>query len=415
MTETTNSKQPIDPREMQEQRAQLIDDARALLDGNKPSMRDITSARQKTSEAEKLNLEIAKAELHNDELRDEYAAKMGGSSRGGTGPMFRNLDTGAEIRAVRHGESFRTAGDVESRVDPFRLIAGYLTGNWKGRDEERSYAQGALTGGGVMLSSGVSSKLINPARAKSIVSRAGTYFLPMESETMRLVRIESDPTASFVPEGQEISESTGTFGAVELRSRGLCVYSEISIEFLRNAANAEDVIRNMMTKAIGTGLDAAFLNGQGAGEEPVGLLYSDQVTESAVGGAFTYDALINAMGLCWDNNVEADAWLMAPSLRKFVAKMKDGEALPYPAPPEVAALKKYTSSQLTSADSNGVCYVGTLENTVIGIRSEIEIEMSNVAGDVFKKKMAAIRAMMFVDFAVCRSGDIVKLTGITGL
>jgi DNA mismatch repair protein MutS2 len=56
--------------------------------------------------------------------------------------------------------------------------------------------------------------------------------------------------------------------------------------------------------------------------------------------------------------------------------MKDGEGLPLQPPPEAAALTKYMSTQLSSADANGTCYVGNLSNCLLGIRSQIEIEES---------------------------------------
>ncbi len=83
-------------------------------------------------------------------------------------------------------------------------------------------------------------------------------------------------------------------------------------------------------------------------------------------------------------------------------------------PPAIADLRKLTSTQINSTGA-GVhnAYLGDFSNALIGVRSPIDIQVSDVAGDVFQKRKVAIRGFMRADFVLGRNNDIVRLHGFT--
>jgi HK97 family phage major capsid protein len=256
--------------------------------------------------------------------------------------------------------------------------------------------------------------VIDLLRAKSIMSAAGAQTIPLTTEETRIALVETDPVAYWTSEGDLIVESEGTFGSVNMYSKALAVYSEVSLELLRNAANAEQVISDTIIGALTCGLDSACLSGNGV-IKPLGLLNAtDQVTASAFGGPFTYDGLLTRMGTLWGVNCESNTLLLPPALRTYIAKLKDGEGLPLTVPPEVAKLRQFTSSQITSNDAYPVAYVGDFSNCLIGIRSGIEIEVSGTSGTVFQRKKVAIRGLIFADFNAGPVNRVIKMTGFTG-
>lgn len=412
--ETTSSKQVTDTRDMREDRAQLIDDADALLSKAKPSAMDITTARRKTDEARAMSLEIDRAEIHNDSLRDEYAGKMGG--RTSRTVRFRD-EAGKEIRSVGHNESFRTAISVgEPAVGVGALIVARATGDWSHipEAERRNYQQAASASGGFLLNPEMSASVIDLARANSVISAAGATTVPMASEELKIARVATDPTASWTTENMAITESSGTFDMITLRAHCLAVYCTASLELIRNAANAQALIENSIAKAIALKLDESCLNGQGAAQEPWGLLHSSQVGTRAIGGAISHDGMLNGCRDLWNANIEPASMIYDANMRATIAALKDGEGQ-YQAPPaDIAKLSKYTTTQLSSTDSDNCMYIGDFSNCILGLRSQVEIEVSPHAGDVFQKKQIAIRGMLWGDFFTCRSGDIVRLTGISG-
>ncbi len=329
------------------------------------------------------------------------------------------LENGDYIRTVKHGESFRSALDLpEEDFSLARFLHCWMTGDRSklSREERAVYSQGTNAAGGYTLSPSQSAQLIDLAVANIIAVAAGCTIVPMTTETLRLGVVESDPVSYWTAENASITESEGTFGGVELRARALASFSKASVEVLRNSAIMENAITGSIARSSALGVDLAVLSGSGAGEEPTGLLNSSQVTAASATGAWTWDKLFSAMGDLWAINVNPTSLCMAPALREFISKMKDGEGLPLQQPADIAALGKYTSTQITSNDSNGVAYVGDFSNVLIGVRSQVEIEMSPFGGsDTFQRKQVAIRGLLFGDVCVARAGDIIRMEGITGL
>ncbi len=414
--ETTTKKGPVDTRDLREDRAQLLDTARELLDKSAPSATDVTTARRKAEEARALSLEIDRTEIRNDGLRDEYAASMGGGTTGGTGRYFRNVEDGKIIRAISHGESYRSAVNVpETSMSVGRLIRATASGDWRGAEaEHREYSQGTSAAGGYLLTPSMSARIIDLARAKSVLSAAGATTIPMMTEEMRVALVESDPVAHWTGENQEIEESSGTFGSIQLRARAIGVYVTASLELIRNVTDVESMIETTIAAALGLALDESALNGAGNNESPTGLLHSDRVSAYAVSAAISHDKLLKAARVLWNNNVEPQSMIFDGNLRCAIASLKDGDGNYSVGPAEISRLTGHMSTQVSSTDSNNTMYLGDFSNVVFGIRNQIEIEVSGVADDVFRKKQVAIRGLLFADFAVCRSNDVVKLTAISG-
>jgi HK97 family phage major capsid protein len=376
----------------------------------------------KHDEIRKLIAEIDLSERSDDcnkaEAQKLFDAKCGKSSGG---DRYRSYSgDGKEYRSVKHGESFRTAAGIHETSD-FSLgrlaMATILGDNRHLNNEERAYySQGTSTAGGYLLSPVQSAQVIDAMRAKSIMSLAGAQTMPLTSEETKVAFVSADPTAYWTSEGSTIVESEGTFGSLNLRSRALAIYCECSLELLRNASNAESVIENTIIGALAAGLDAACLSGTGAAEQPCGLLNvaTNQIIEHAAVGVVTYDTAIIEMAKLWAFNTEPTSWLMSPSLRSWVQRLKDGEGRPQQVPMEVAKLRQLSSSAITSNDVNQTSYIGDFSSAIIGLRSAIEVEFSGVSGEVFKKKKVAIRGLVFGDFNAGAPNRIVRMTGITG-
>lgn len=410
----------IDPRELQEQRAERLAEARRILDKADAEKRRRTPSEDRLhsealTKADELRTAITRIDMHNDRERQAALRESGGNVTPGSGLRFRNTETGEEIRAIRHNESFRTAiGAREPSMSVGRLIRGVATGDWRhAEDERRTYGQAPSASGGYLLNAEMSSHIIDLARAQSVVSAAGSQTIAMNTEELKIARVETDPTADWWHEGQTMTESEGTFGLINLRARCLGIYCVASLELIRNAANAEALIESTIAKAIAAKLDESALNGEGANEEPLGLLYNDAIGTYAVGGGITYDKMLRATRLLWDGNVEPQSMIYDSNTRSAIALLKDGEGLYMTAPPEISKLRPHMTTQLGSTDSDHCAYIGDFSNCIFGIRSGLEIQVSGTSGDTFKKKQVAIRGLLWGDFYACRSGDIVRMTGIS--
>ena len=436
---------PIDTREMRGKRASLIQNCRREVDRAVAENRAMTATERSVydrdfKESEELKAKIEDAERRNDIEREELLlhssqedllrgrARNGNGNGSGAGTVemrkqdddpFRYLgDDGREYRALAHNQSARSVlGNRDDNLSWAKVLRGKAIGDWTGAEaEERAYSKGLDVSGGFLLTDGMSADFIDLAKAKSVVSAAGarTVVIPAGVDHLRLARVETRPTAYWTAETASITESTGTFGRILLSPRVLAVYCEISLEEMRDATNSMALIQQTITDAIALGLDAACLNG-GTGDfsTVAGLKTSVDVDDYAIGGPFVWDHFITSCGRLWGRDVEAKSVIYNPAMRTYIEKLKDGEARYDNGPQLWRDIPKFTSSQL-AAPANNCFYVGDFSNTIIGIRSGIEIEVSGLAGDVFKKKMVAVRGLLRADFAVGRADDVVRLSGITG-
>ena len=319
-----------------------------------------------------------------------------------------------------HTESVSGALGFDTHEEKFGIgdmIVGAATGKWRNEECRATYSESAAASGGFLLSPEQSATVIDLARARSAVSEAGSQTILMNTEEPKVAKVETDPTAYWVAENAEITKSSGTFGAIVLRARTLAVYCESSLELMRDAANAGQLIMDTITSALGSGLDNAMLNGpDGSGVSPTGLLYDPDVDSLDAGGdALTTDDMLAALGQLWANDVEAKSVIFGAEARLRLAKMKDGEGRylnSLTTHADLADLAKFTTTAIESA-ANYNLYIGDFSNLLIGLRSPIEIELSAVAGDTFQKKQVAIRGLFRADFAVGRADDICQLKNFT--
>jgi len=426
---------PTSTIEWRHERHEKLLDARRILDKADEESRALTTEERSKhgallEEADALSKRINDTEIENGKERQELAEQFGHNTPGAgresrrsikredTDHRFTFIDEGGEeVRSIRHDESYRAAcGYRPEAFSVGKLIRGLACGIWDGAETEKraAYSEGTSATGGYLLSPAQSAKVIDLARAKSVVSAAGAVTVPMTTETLKLAVVESDPTAYWTAENASITESEGTFAAVQLRARALAVYCEASLELMRDSANAGQIIEATITAALAQKLDATFLNGSGADPVPTGLLNATGVATYDVGGAISHDHLLNGCRALWRENVEPAAMIYDPNVRAAIAKLKDGDGEYQPVPPEVAGLTRHMASTVSSTDSNAAMYIGDFSNCLIGLRSDIEIEMSGTAGTAFQTKKIAIRGLLRADFAVARANDVVRMGGITG-
>ena len=431
VSQTYTGPRPHDTRDLRQRRAKLFEECRSILNKADEEKRSLTgdedtAYRRKFEEARSLALDIEDKEHDTALAKEETRRRMRPdehkqATAPGRGCFVFTNSNGEEYRTIRPDESYRSAiglDDAEFKIaHPVgRVIRARITGDWSRLPEEHraTYAQTPGASGGLALTPAMSGYLIDKARAQSVIVQAGGLTLPIpdNASEIRLLKVETDPTAQITAPAQAIPKSEGTFGAIILTAKTIAIYCEGNLELFRDASNLEGIIEETISKAIALKFDALCLNYTGA-SGPSGLLYSSDVTTRDVAGPITYDKMLDGLNDLWGENVEAAVMIGHPDVRLKIAKLKDGEGQYQPPPPELADLKRLWSTQVESQDANDVLYMGDLTNHITAIRSDVEIEVSGTAGSLFRDKKIGIRGLFRGDAAPGRSGDIVRLYGIT--
>src|SRR5262249_5605408 len=157
-----------------------------------------------------------------------------------------------------------------------RVLRGAILGDWSRATRiERAMGEGVLAGGGFAVPSELSSLWLDNARSASVCVSAGSITIPMSSSTLRIVRVDGDPSVVFRQEHQPITESDLVFGAVDLKARTAGILCRVSVELLEDSPIANAAIETAMSGAMGLAFDRAMLAGNGnqtsPNDNPTGL------------------------------------------------------------------------------------------------------------------------------------------------
>lgn len=338
-----------------------------------------------------------------------------------TGLSFEDKD--GKIHKAYSPKERLFSGDRDFSVG--KILRAKILGNFEGLNDIETRAAGEGIGalGGWLVPTEVSAAVIDMARNLACVIQAGAYTMPMPTPEMRLVKVTGDPTAYWVAEHGEISESDWTLEPITLKAITLGVLVRTSLELLEDAKNAGVALEGAMAKALALELDRVALFGDGV-NAPRGLDHCDGVnliSMGANGGALVdYDEFSNAVEDVADHNGQAGAVIMAPRTFYTLDRLKAATTNNrLEAPQSFVDLKKFVTNQVGVADTQGTCssaskaFIGDFRLVLYGIRKALEIEFSRTAGDLtFAKCQALIRCRMRLDVAILRENHFTKIYGI---
>jgi len=333
-------------------------------------------------------------------------------------------DKGIEHKALRLGENLFKGKPEDFSVG--KILAAKITGNVKGLNEyeTKAISEGIGSAGGFLLSEQVSARVIDMARNLMCVVKAGAGTIGMTTPELRLVKITGDPTAMFRAESGAITESQWSLEPINLRAMSVGVLCRASREILSDAANAGTALQQAMAQAIALAVDRVGLTGNGV-SEPRGIDKCSGINIISMGvnglALSNFDEFSEAVeDICDNNGIEPFAVIYSPRTHFALDRLKAATTNQPMIPPQsFQDLKKFKTNQILNTDTQGTAttaskaFVGDYKNLLIGIRQNVEVEMTTVGGTgVFAQHEALIKAVMRMDIAVLRENHFTKIEGI---
>lgn len=426
--------------ELRNRRFGLTEANRRLLQDAEDGNRDLTDAEEETFDArtvdiKKVDLEIAQEQQR---ARAEQLSRIGSQEYDNrpvdadyvegdhkpefkTGQWFDN-ETGKPLEVVPAGQPWggRRSHDLVNGVRAedlslARLVRGTITGDWKhALAERRALDSITPSAGGYLLPSPLSDSIIDAARNQLQVQRAGANMVKLERNSLRIATVESEPTAAWTAENQELTEADMTFGSVEFKMRKVGCYMRVSEELIRGAANLEDRILSSFGFAIAKAIDLACLTGTGSAEQPMGIKSTPGIQSTDLAGAanVALDDLATAYyAIASVNGSEQVSAIYNSDMAKSLAKLKDGEGRYLlgsngNAPDFMKNISRYVTNQITTDGSNQTdLYVGDFRQLYIGVQDNVIIDSSRYVSEGFKRAQLWLRCFMFLDVAVIRANN----------
>jgi len=347
--------------------------------------------------------EIAKIRIDILEAEEEYSSRSRGRQTD-----LETADNGSDVRVAKPGEFrlltnkerisgvFPAKDKRESQLDLGKMVAIAAGESPFDCAEERT----ALTGsqdslGGFSVPLGISNTIADLMRNKSRCIEAGALTYQMRTRKELLPKLTTDPTGHWKAEGAENTEdSTTAIGAIELQSRTLMFWLPISKELWGDAKGLGDFLMKTIAACAASKLDYAGLMGEGVDNEPQGLYYNSDVTQTAALTTTCYDDMSDQIYRIQDANHEPTVCLLSPRSLNLVRKLKDGDSRYMPLPdwcPPIRATKQIPDTLGAGAES--ISIMGDFTNMIIGMREQFTIEVlkeiksQNYQNVLFQRKL----------------------------
>lgn len=283
--------------------------------------------------------------------------------------------------------------------------------------EKRALAEGTDSAGGYTVPEILSARLIDRLRAASVVFRAGSQVVPLETDVSYVAKIASDPVPAWRLENTAVNESDPTFSRVTFTARSLATMVKVSRELLEDSLNIETALPDVLATALAQELDRVALLGSGVAPEPRGVANFQALTANGfAGGALTgYGSLIQARTALRTANSDVTAYIMSPRDEGQLAGLTATDGQPIAIPPAIASVPMLTTSKvpidLGTETDESLILAGDWARLMIGIRSNIRIE-------ILRERYADYHQYAFIahlraDVAAEHEAAFTKLEGVT--
>lgn len=310
--------------EKKEQRAKAIADARVLVDRAQAEDRDLTEEESASydaalADAEKLEKEIRREEHLLEQERAIAAADAGRRDQEEGRQPGQQQD--AEQRALAFRGWLRQAGKV-SRADMPEV--------------ERRALEATTDSAGGYLVPPVEwvNMLLKNVDDLVFIRALGTGATLPTAASLGMPYLSADPADSdWTTElGTGSEDSTMAFGKRELSPHPLAKRLKVSNQLLRQAPNAEDVVRDRLGYKMSITMEKAYLTGTGA-SQPLGIFTASNdgiptSRDASTGNTTTsigVDGLIEAKYTLKGQYLTNSQWLFHRDAVKQISKLKDGQ------------------------------------------------------------------------------------------
>jgi HK97 family phage major capsid protein len=317
------------------------------------------------------------------------------------------------------------------------------------KKEFKALGGGTGSAGGYTVPEEWADDFIRLLRAKAVVRKLARIY-PMANDTFHLPKQTGTSNADWVGESTDLT--TGmvdqTFSEIVFTAKKLRAFSISSNELLTDSPyHAEKIIREDLQDAIALKEDYTFLLDTGTSSKPGGI-YPNVPTANKFAGAGTANALTpddiyKLLNRVQKNNARLDCFITSADGLQVIQTLKDttgnyifSESGGYNAPQQVievpygenpedynapvgkllgrdvyienqipSTVTIVTNSPTVLTGGTATLLMGGMKNKLlIGQRAQIEIAVSNVAGDSFKNDQSYFRAIMREDFQMAIAG-----------
>lgn len=328
------------------------------------------------------------------------------------------MDTKGEPVRVLTKTDRMAADEPEIGIGDF--VRSIVTGP-RNDAEVKALAGAVGASGGFTVPTPLASQFIDRLRSQSVAIAAGATTVPMDSATLQMMRVESDPSCDWRAENAAIAEGDPVFGRVLFTAKTLAGRVPMSRELFDDSLNVGAALERAFAGAMSLALDRAAIYGPGTGNQPLGVVNTAGISTVSMGtnglALANYDRILDTiLALKTANAADATAMIAAPRTEIGLAKLKDSVGNPLGVPGAVSRVPLLSTTSAPVAETQGTStdcssiVIGDFRDLLIGIRQSLEIR-------IFDQPLAGVGQLLAVawlraDVQLARPASFARLTGI---
>jgi len=329
-----------------------------------------------------------------------------------------DVRTGNPVRVLRSDEKFARRQDLLKDEPPNllgRAIQFLVSGNPNCIRESRAMSEGVNWSGGVAVPEIVADNFIDALRANMAVLRLGAQTVEMPGESVRIVRVATDPTIAVKKENSAFTPTNIGLDGINLIAKTAGAVVESSRELAEDAQNYPALVEQTLARALAQQIDSWAIEGNGGSDGFIGLANHESINDTVVSGSLTYyDDLLDLLALIRADNDEPNGVILSPTNKGTYEKLTSGDA--------TNAAKMYLRVPTplnemdwvtTSAIDDTEIVMGNFTRFLLGVRGGVRLEQTTEGGDMFNKHGLAIKITSRVAMNLEHLGSFGRLSAIS--
>ena len=310
-------------KELLEKRANIWEQAKALVDRAEAENRDFTAEEQQQYDKMFDEMDSLSNRARRLEEQEREERELGRPARAFKAPL--GSEGAREDRDAKAMDAFRSY-----------LATGAIRPELRDMQVADSSGEGTL-GGYLVPPQQFISELIKTLDNSVFVRRISRVFQVTSSDSLGAPVLDTDLSdPAWTTEVQDLTSTLDTamkFDKRELKPQQLAKMVKVSMKLLRiSAIPAEALVRDRLAYKFATAMENNFLNGDGSAK-PLGVFYASangistarDVTEGNSATAISADGLIAAKYALKAQYRNGAQWIFHRDAIKAISKLKDGE------------------------------------------------------------------------------------------
>lgn len=294
--------------EWRQERAKLLEQARALLDKAEEEKRDLAGDEDTQYHAHLAQAEALRAKIEREENLQRMESQLGqpvqapaASAHLGMGQ--RDLQRYSLLRAIRSvvnndwrgAELEREASEAVAKRLNRQPQGFFVPADWAQRD----LLVGTATAGGHTVQTDLlAQSFIDLLRNRMVVQQAGATVLSDLQGNIAIPRQTGGATAYWVAENGAPTESQQAFNQVTMSPKTVGAFTDISRRLLmQSSIDVENFVRNDLATVGALAIDLAGLHGTGSSNQPTGIAATSGIGSVAGGTNGAAPSWGNIVGL----------------------------------------------------------------------------------------------------------------------